>query len=141
VILRIFLFLVILFSAPLGFAAEPPAGLYAYEMADGMRVGAVFGRIPGATEHDELLSVRSAVCDHVEIHTMSDANGIMKMRQIASIPFLKPEDTVLSAQGRHLMLIKMRAPLKAGQVIPMVFVFKQAGEQHIDVPVISRRIE
>ena len=113
--------------------------LYAYETSKGMSMGAVFGTLPTLPEDDELLSVASPICDHVEIHQMKEENGIMKMRRIDGIATSKSAETTLAPTGYHLMLIGLKSELKDGQNFPITLTFKKAGEVKAGIPVTTRK--
>lgn len=115
------------------------AKLFAYETAETVPMGAVFGSLPKFAVDDELLSVTSPVAETVEIHSMQDDNGIMKMRKVESLPLPKDAEVVLAPTGYHIMLIKLKAPLKYGEAFPVTLNFKQAGAVTIDVPVTTRK--
>lgn len=136
---NIFILLFCLFL-PLSALADGQ-GLYAYETAEGMKVGAVFGAFPKLAVDDELVAATSPICDHVEIHQMKEIDGIMKMRQISSMPVDAAGQAVLSATGNHLMLMQLKEPIREGKAFPLVLVFKNAGEVKVDVPVISRKMK
>ncbi len=123
-------------------AAEGPqprgTSLFAYEMAKGMTVGAVFGDIP-ITGPDRLLAAQCAVCDHVEIHKMVDDSGIMRMRPVPFVDIPAGQTVTLSAMGYHLMLMGMTSPLHAGDSLPLTLTFEKAGQRTVTVPVYSRK--
>jgi hypothetical protein len=120
------------------FAAEK-VGLYAYETSVGMTVGAVFGVLPPVSADDRLMSVTSSVCDYVEIHEMTDDNGIMRMRPIPFLDVGADKENKLDATGYHLMLMQLKSPLKNGEHIPLTLVYQKAGNVIVDVPVYSRK--
>lgn len=112
--------------------------LYAYETAKGFKVGAVFGVLPALPEDDELISASSPICDHIEIHTMKEENGIFRMRQIFSIPLKKNKAALLPPTGDHLMLMQLTKPLTKGDSFPLTLKFKKAAPITIEIPVLSR---
>lgn len=125
---------------PLSAQADVKKGLYAFETAEGMAVGAVFGVLPKISGEDELMTASSPVCDHVEIHQMKEVDGIMQMRQVPSLPVGTGQDNFLAPQGYHLMLMKLKQPLKDGETFPLTLVFKKSGEKKVDIPVLSRKV-
>ena len=138
----LFLFMVLLF--PLSVSAQtentvPQTGLYAFETAAGMKVGAAFGLLPVVTEDDELVSVTSPVSPNIEIHEMKDVNGIMQMRKVDAMPVAKNTDNKLEPTGYHLMIMSLKAPLQKGTGFPVTLTFKKAGEKTVTVPVLARK--
>jgi copper(I)-binding protein len=119
----------------------PASALYAFETSAGMKVGAAFGILHGGEVDDELLSVTSPISPRIEIHEMKEVNGIMQMRQVASMPIEKNKDNALSANGYHLMLMDLAAPLQKGQEFPVTLMFKKAGAKTLTVPVMSRKVQ
>lgn len=121
-----------------GFAQDGKA-LYAYETSAGMKVGAVFGVLPEVGQDDQLIAVSApSICDHAEIHQMKEVDGIMQMREVAEVSVSEGREDILSADGYHVMLMKLKAPLQSGQIIPLTLTFKKSGERVIEVPVVAR---
>jgi copper(I)-binding protein len=86
---------------------------------------------------DRLVSATTPVAERVEIHTMAvDAKGVMRMREIDGVA-LAPNAKVEMKPGgaMHLMLIGMKAPLKAGTSFPMTLKFERAGSVDVSVSV------
>lgn len=136
-------FLLALIVPAVGWAQDAPhhpRGLYAYETAAGMKVGAVFGVIPDIGQDDQLIAVAApSICDHAEIHQMKEVDGIMQMREVPEVSVREGQDDVLAADGYHVMLMKLKSPLKAGDKFPLTLTFKKGGEKVLDVPVLSRQ--
>jgi copper(I)-binding protein len=104
----------------------------------GTKNGAAYLKVleNGGTSAERLLGATTPVADHVEIHTMAvDAKGVMRMREIDGIA-LAPNARVemKPGTGMHLMLVGLKAPLKAGTSFPMTLRFERAG--HVDVNVV-----
>ena len=114
--------------------------LYVYETSEKIMTGAVFGIFqPDIAGGDvKLIAVKSPVCKTVEIHSMIDDNGIMRMRKIDAMPMDNAGRIVLEPTGYHIMLIKLSVPLKEGVQVPLTFVFSNGTEKTVDVPVIKR---
>ena len=85
---------------------------------------------------ERLVSATTPAAERVEIHTMAvDAKGVMRMREIDGIA-LAPNARVemKPGAGLHLMLVGLKAPLKAGTSFPMTLHFERAG--NVDVSVV-----
>jgi len=80
-----------------------------------------------------LVGVSSAAFKTAELHSMTHENGMMKMREVKAIelPAGKPVD--LGKSGYHLMLIGLKAPLKAGETLPLTLSIKVAGKGVVKV--------
>lgn len=77
---------------------------------------------------DRLVSVSSALAGHSEIHEMSMANGVMKMREITGGLTIKPGETVaLKPGGFHMMFMDIKQPLKQGDTLKATLTFEKAG--------------
>ncbi len=83
---------------------------------------------------DRLLGAVSPCCERIELHWMSMAGGMMSMRPVAFGLEIAPGRTLdLSPGGPyHLMLIRPRRPLRAGDHVGVTLRFQHAGEQRAD---------
>jgi copper(I)-binding protein len=92
-------------------------------------VGAGFLTIRnGGAQADRLVSVASPRAERVEIHAMSMKNGVMRMRPLANGVIVPSQRaTTLAPGGNHLMLMGLKAPLKAGERVPVTLRFARAG--------------
>jgi copper(I)-binding protein len=68
-----------------------------------------------------LVGASSAVCKTIELHSMmmTHGSGMIKMREVPAIELPAGKPVNLSASGYHLMLTGLKAPLKAGESIPL----------------------
>lgn len=86
---------------------------------------------------DRLVGATSALARSVEIHEMSMAGGVMRMRPA-------PNGMIIPAGGRaalgpggyHLMLIGPTRPYKLGDRIPVTLRFEKSGAVKIDLVVV-----
>jgi copper(I)-binding protein len=102
---------------------------YARATAPGQPAAAVYLTIDNrGKQGDRLKSVEANVATSSEIHTMSMAGNVMKMREVGSIA-LAPMSSVKMAPGGgyHIMLIGLQKPLVAGEKFPLKLVFEKAG--------------
>ena len=81
------------------------------------------------------MAATTAVAKSVELHTMSMEGDVMKMRQLDAIELPKGAMVELKPGGLHLMLMGLKAPLKAGDTFPMTLRFEKAGEVVVTVKV------
>lgn len=84
---------------------------------------------------DRLLSASANVSEKVELHTHINEGGVMQMRQIQAIEVNPGEPAVLQPGGLHVMLIGLKAPLKAGDNFPLTLTFEKAGKIEVNVTV------
>jgi len=72
-----------------------------------------------------LMGANTPAAQRVEVHTMSMEGGIMRMRPVIGGLVVPPGGKVrLAPGGLHLMLIGLRAPLLAEDLIPMTLHFE-----------------
>ena len=74
-----------------------------------------------------LSSVASPAAEVVEIHAMSNKNGVMQMRQLKALKLVAGKPLVLEPGGLHLMLINPKKPLQEGDKVPLALTFKQGN--------------
>jgi copper(I)-binding protein len=79
-------------------------------------------------QDDRLLGADSPAAASVEIHTMSMAGGIMRMRPVAEgLPIGSGRTVRLAEGGYHLMFISPKRPLTSGQNVAATLRFERAG--------------
>lgn len=76
---------------------------------------------------DVLLAVETPVAERVEMHQSSMTGGVMKMGRLPSVPVPAHGTATFAPGGNHVMLVRLKAPLVAGQLVPATFVFQRAG--------------
>jgi copper(I)-binding protein len=108
---------------------------YARSTVPGQTNGAAYLTIENKGKHaDKLIAAASTACESVQIHTMSMAGNVMKMREVQDIE-LKPHAKIAMnpGDGYHIMLIGLKQPLKRGEKFPLTLSFEKAGK--VEVPV------
>lgn len=84
---------------------------------------------------DRLLGASTPAAAQVQMHTMTMDGNVMKMREVDRID-IPPGQTVTLEPGRlHLMLIGLKAPLKADSRVPMSLKFEKAGTVQVELTV------
>lgn len=79
------------------------------------------------SQPDKLVSAAGDVAGAIELHTMTDNNGVMEMRQVDGIDLPVGEQVELRPGGFHVMLIGLKSELKPGDRIPLTLTFQNAG--------------
>ncbi|MBK0326515.1 copper chaperone PCu(A)C [Rhodobacteraceae bacterium F11138] len=95
-------------------------------------------------QDDTLIAAQSDVAERVELHThIENEQGVMQMREIeGGIPVQAGGEHALKRGGDHVMFMGLKAPLKDGDIIPLVLTFEKAGDIEVDVPVdLSRKAD
>ncbi len=83
-----------------------------------------------AERDSRLLAVRSPVAGVVEIHEMALNDGIMKMRAIPGLALAGGQDGRAQAGGYHVMLLDLKAPVSAGEQVPLTLLLEgQDGQR------------
>lgn len=108
---------------------------YARVTAPGQPVGGAFMTIANGGADDRLLSVSSDVAKSVELHMMAMKGDVMQMRQVDAIDLKAGQRVELKPGGYHVMFMGLKAPLKAGDSVPVTLKFEKAGELKVDVTV------
>ncbi len=88
-------------------------------------------------EEDYLVGVKSSVSKTAEIHTTIMEDGLMKMRQLKEVRIPPGESVEFKPMGKHIMLIDLNKPLRAGDKVKLILIFKKSGEITVTAPVKS----
>ena len=90
-----------------------------------------------------LVRAESPTAETVELHTMRMDDGVMVMRPVKEIQLPKGKTVSLKPGGLHIMLIGLKAPLKAGEKAPIKLVVKgkNGKEQAVEVAAEVRGME
>lgn len=104
-------------------------------MPQGQPLG-VFMQIKNLVNADDVLQKITTPQGYAELHSMDvDANGIMRMRQLQTLT-IPPKGTVkLEPGGLHIMLFDVQKMPKAGDALPLMLHFKNAGKVKVIVKV------
>ncbi|MBC7799385.1 MAG: copper chaperone PCu(A)C [Gemmatimonadaceae bacterium] len=85
---------------------------------------------------DRLLSATSPAAARVELHTMTMDGAVMRMRELPDgLPLPAGQPVSLAPGGLHIMLVDLKAPLVAGQMVDVVLRFQNAPAMELRVPV------
>ena len=102
------------------------------------RPGAAYLKIVNRSEtRDRLLSVSSPLAGKVSIHLSEMSNGVMMMSPMHDLPIEPGASVTLKPGGLHLMLMKLRVPLKKGGKLPLTLNFEIAGKIDIQAQVLG----
>lgn len=102
----------------------------------GASVAAVYLELTVA-KPDTLLSASTTVADHIEMHSSSEENGMMKMRQLSTVELPGGQPFSFAPSGAHFMLMGLRQPLVAGMRFPMTLELQHAGAINVQVQVVE----
>lgn len=94
----------------------------------GVPVGAGYLTIRNrGTNDDQLIAASSPIAGEVQVHQSLVVDGEVRMREQGNLVVPAGGTLVLKPGGYHLMLLDLKAPLTAGQRIPVTLRFAKAG--------------
>jgi periplasmic copper chaperone A len=76
-----------------------------------------------------LISASSPLIPQVEVHEMKMDGDMMRMREVKSIDLPKGKTVSLQPGGYHIMLMNLKKPITAGEIIPLALVIESGGKQ------------
>jgi periplasmic copper chaperone A len=100
----------------------------------GQSATGVFMRIH-STEATELVAVSSPVAANASVHRTAMVDGMMSMEPIDSLALPPQGGVALEPGGFHVMLTGLRAPLQAGDKVPVTLTFRGADRRETAVTV------
>jgi len=86
-------------------------------------------------EADELIGVASDVADAVEVHESKMDGGMMTMNHVESVALEPSAKVEFKPGGYHVMLIRLKHDLKAGDEIEVTLQFKNSPSITVKVMV------
>ncbi len=132
----------LVFAAAPAYAQQFKAGDLVIEQAwaratpKGAPVGAGYLTIRNnGTSADKLVGGSADFAESVQIHEMSNADGVMKMRQIEGVDIPAKGSVMLKPNGVHLMFQGLKQPLVAGQSVKVTLTFEHAGAAPVEFKV------
>ncbi|MDR1889786.1 MAG: copper chaperone PCu(A)C [Zoogloeaceae bacterium] len=88
-----------------------------------------------STETVQLVGVRSPVAGVTEVHTTRMQGEVMEMRAVPSLALPAGTVTELKPGGLHIMLMQLKAQVKAGQKVPLTLILENAGRERQEITV------
>jgi len=80
-------------------------------------------------------SAASPVAATVELHTHTNNNGVMEMRQVPQIDVPAKGRTELKPGGLHVMLIGLQQELKVGETAAITLTFEDGSTTTVNAPI------
>ena len=97
---------------------------------------AIFMNMTNHSDKDvKLVDVKGDFAGKFELHNMEMANGKMVMRKVESIEVKQHETTELKSGGLHIMVFKLKNPLKEGAVHKISLIFDNKTTVAVDAKV------
>ena len=113
-------------------SAVRAASAWARATAPGQSVGAAYATLTSSAP-DRLVGVNTPLTPHAELHTMTMDGTVMRMRPVDGVALPAGKPVALAPGGTHIMLMDIRAPLRAGQRFPLTLRFERAPPLTVDV--------
>lgn len=88
-------------------------------------------------ENDALIGASCTCAREVQLHLMTTRGGIMKMEKADALNVAAGKALELKPGGAHLMLLGLKAPLKAGQTVTISLRFRNAGTMQQSFKVVA----
>jgi copper(I)-binding protein len=107
---------------------------WARATAPGQSVGAAYATLTSPVP-DRLVAVETPLTPHAGLHTMTMDGSVMRMRPVDGVALPAGQPIALAPGGTHIMLMDLKAPLKAGQRFPLTLRFERAAPLTVDVQV------
>lgn len=130
-------------SAPAG-ATEPSHAqelvvrdAWARATPPGTAVAAVYLTVEGGAKSDTLRAATTAVAAMTQIHSVTETDGVARMRETDGVAVPARGKVVLAPGGLHLMLMGLERPLVAGDRFDVALEFAHAGRRVVSVVVIA----
>ena len=108
---------------------------YAFATTPKAKTGAIFLTLKNDTDQeDSLIGVKSDLAEITEIHEnlIDPDDGKMMMRRIREITIPANSSVDLTPTGYHIMLIKLKQPLKQGDQHSVTLEYKNKGTVEVD---------
>ena len=77
----------------------------------------------------KLVGASSSVVPQVEVHEMKMEGDVMIMRQVKVLDLPKGKTVTLEPGGFHIMLMNLKQPIAAGEMIPLRLVIESGGKK------------
>lgn len=90
---------------------------------------------------DAIIKADTNVAETVELHTVINENGVMKMRPVEQIDIPAQGSQQLKPGGFHVMLLGITQDLNTGDTVDLTLTLEQAGDIQITAPISMMPLE
>jgi copper(I)-binding protein len=87
------------------------------------------------TVPDRLMAVANPSAGMISIHRTKHEGGVMRMSPAGPIEIPPGQSVTLKPGGLHVMMMKLRSPLRKGQTTELELTFERAGKIKVPVPI------
>lgn len=103
----------------------------------GSTVAAVYVTLVGGTQDDELVAARTQVAAMTMIHSITESDGVSRMRETSGVAIPAGGRVVLAPRGTHIMLMNLARPLAAGERFDVELTFAHSARRVVSVSVLA----
>lgn len=97
---------------------------------------AAFLSIENDTDKDiKLVSASSDIAERVELHTHTEVDGMMQMRQVEDILINAKSKTTLQPGSFHIMFLGLKSELTEGESVEFTLYFDNGDEVKLNAPI------
>lgn len=82
---------------------------------------------------DRLIAASSDFAQFVELHTTEERNGVMMMAPVKAVVIPARGQAELKPGGLHVMFIKIKHGLNAGDKITLTLEFEKSGKMELEI--------
>ncbi len=86
----------------------------------------------GTSANDALVGVSSPKAERIELHSLTNENGVMKMRKEDSFALPAKCTLTFAPGGAHLMIFGLSGDVKPGGKVPLTFRFQSGASVTLD---------
>ncbi|MFT6580372.1 MAG: copper chaperone PCu(A)C [Alphaproteobacteria bacterium] len=111
------------------------SGAWARASTGGGRPSAAYLTIINKGASDVLSGASSPLAERVEIHQSKMENGVMRMNKAEPLEIPNGAKLAMKPGGYHIMIMRLKQPLKMGDTVTLTLHLKNAGDVTIHAPV------
>ncbi len=115
-------------SLPAAAANVSVSDAWARATMPGQQVSGAYMKIESDADA-KLVGASSPAIPRVEVHEMKMDGDVMRMREVKAIDLPKGKAVGLEPGGYHIMLMNLKKPIAAGEVIPLRLVIESGGKR------------
>ena len=110
---------------------------WARATAPGQTSGAVYATLDNRGPDDRLTGAATDRAAMAMVHKSETVDGVARMRMAGDVPVASGSTVVLAPGGTHIMLEGLKAPLVAGETLPLELRFASGGAHKVDVRIVA----
>ena len=110
---------------------------WARATAPGQTSGAVYATLDNRGPDDRLTGAATDRAAMAMVHKSETVDGVARMRMAGDVPIASGSTVVLAPGGTHIMLEGLKAPLVAGETLPLELRFASGGAHKVDVRIVA----